>query len=79
MTEPILTEEIEYDEDPRWAYAELSIEQAYTGWPCGACGTRRDEHADQACESWCPALDITDHGFVAVFTPVTLVANGEPA
>jgi hypothetical protein len=53
-----------HSRDPRWVWAELTQRQAYAGWPCATCGTRRDEHADQATPSSCPELDITDHGFV---------------
>ena len=53
-----------HDDDPRWAYAELTEHQARAAWPCGDCRVRRDEHADQPEQSWMPHLDITDHSFV---------------
>lgn len=54
----------EHEDDARWAYAELTKEQAYAAWPCQECGVRRDEHADQEVQSAFPDLDITDHEFV---------------
>lgn len=54
------------EQDPRWAYPELTPEQAHAAWPCGECGVRRDEHADQLDKTYnkYPELDITDHKFV---------------
>lgn len=75
MNKIILTDEPEHDEDPRWAY-DMPKEQAHDAWPCGQCGVRRDEHADQPEQSSMPALDITDHNFVEKFTPVTIVEGG---
>jgi hypothetical protein len=61
--EPILTDEPTDGNDPRWVY-DLTIDQAFRAWPCAACQTRRDEHADQAVQSKYPELDITDHAFI---------------
>jgi len=60
----LLPDEPEHQDDPRWAYAELTKEQTYAAWPCKVCRTRRDEHADTEVQSAFPSLDITDHEFV---------------
>lgn len=49
-----------HPDDPRHLYP-MTESEASAAWPCGTCGIRRDEHADQVAAP----LAITDHTFTA--------------